>query len=121
MLDPGGFQYSLVSATYHGYAELDKGVTGSFISTYYFSQNATATATTRTSVAGPLDSTYTKSDTMEEASVVWSPCGTSGIMNANNRISLASKSASAAGLMTNDDATLKFEQQVLLQWRPCTA
>jgi hypothetical protein len=37
---PGGFQYAVVDATYHGWARLDDGVTGSFITTYYFSQDA---------------------------------------------------------------------------------
>jgi hypothetical protein len=37
---PGGFQYAVVDATYHGWARLDEGVTGSFITTYYFSQDA---------------------------------------------------------------------------------
>jgi hypothetical protein len=40
---PGGFQYSVVDATYHGFARLDAGVTGSFITTYYFSQDAAHT------------------------------------------------------------------------------
>jgi hypothetical protein len=40
---PGGFQYSVVDAVYHGYAQLDPGVTGNFISTYYFSQDAADT------------------------------------------------------------------------------
>jgi hypothetical protein len=39
----GGFQYSVVNAVYHGYARLDPGVTGTFLSTYYFSQNAANT------------------------------------------------------------------------------
>lgn len=34
---PGGFQYSVLSADYRGYASLQKGVSGSLKSTYYFS------------------------------------------------------------------------------------
>lgn len=34
---PGGFQYSVLSADYRGYASLQKGVTGTLKSTYYFS------------------------------------------------------------------------------------
>lgn len=34
---PGGFQYSVLSADYRGYAAIDKGVTGVLKSTYYFS------------------------------------------------------------------------------------
>jgi hypothetical protein len=40
---PGGFQYAVVDAVYHGYARLDAGVTGTFLSTYFFSQNAAQT------------------------------------------------------------------------------
>lgn len=34
---PGGFQYSILSAEYRGYARLDPGVSGTQKSTYYFS------------------------------------------------------------------------------------
>ena len=34
---PGGFQYSVLSADYRGYASLQKGVSGTLKSTYYFS------------------------------------------------------------------------------------
>jgi hypothetical protein len=34
---PGGFQFSVLSADYRGYASLEKGVTGTQKSTYYFS------------------------------------------------------------------------------------
>jgi hypothetical protein len=34
---PGGFQYSILSADYRGYAAIQKGITGTLKSTYYFS------------------------------------------------------------------------------------
>lgn len=37
LLYPTGFQYSVFSADYRGYAALDKGITGTIKSTYYFS------------------------------------------------------------------------------------
>lgn len=49
---PGGFQYAVLDSTYHGYAQMDAGVTSSFLSTYYFSQDASATTTTKTSLTG---------------------------------------------------------------------
>jgi hypothetical protein len=37
---PGGFQYSILSADYRGYANIEKGVTGTLKSNYYFSGQA---------------------------------------------------------------------------------
>jgi hypothetical protein len=37
LLYPGGFQYSILSADYRGYSAIQKGVTGTLKSTYYFS------------------------------------------------------------------------------------
>lgn len=108
-----------MKATYHGYALMDAGVKGSFISTYFFSQNAAATATTRADLSGPVDQVYTKVDNVPQASLIWSPCGASGIINANNRISLTSSNATASGQLSNDDATVSFDQQLALQWRKC--
>jgi hypothetical protein len=67
-----------------------------------------------------LGQVYTKSDSIETTAVIWSPCGTTGILNINNRISLTSKDKNAAGELSNDDATVAFTQQLHVQWRACT-
>ncbi|KAH7378257.1 hypothetical protein BKA66DRAFT_532895 [Pyrenochaeta sp. MPI-SDFR-AT-0127] len=121
---PGGFQYAVVDATYHGWARLDEGVTGSFITTYYFSQDAGRTSTTRMTATGggalALGQVYTKQDTIETTATVWSPCGTTGILNINNRIALTAKNSSQAGELSNDDATVAFTQQLHVAWKKCT-
>lgn len=121
---PGGFQYSVVDATYHGWARLDKGVTGTFVTTYFFSQEASKTSTTRMSVAGggklAEGEVYTKNDKIETTATVWSPCGTTGILNINNRLSLTSSDSKASGELSNDDATVAFTQQLHVSWRACT-
>ncbi|KAM7188399.1 protein of unknown function (DUF4360) domain containing protein [Rhypophila sp. PSN 637] len=120
---PGGFQFSVVESTYHGYAQLDKGVTGTFYSTYYFSQDAPATTTTQTSISGggiwAQGQVYTKADKIPTASYIYSPCGASGILNVNNRIALTSTNSTATGTVSDDDATVAFTQQVNLNWRTC--
>ncbi|KAJ9131622.1 hypothetical protein NKR23_g11653 [Pleurostoma richardsiae] len=120
---PGGFQFAIVDSTYHGYAQLDKGVTGTFYSTYYFSQDASATTTTQTSIQGggiwADGQVYTKQDQVPTASVIWAPCGANGILNINNRIALTSTNSSASGQVTDDDATVAFTQQLHLSWRAC--
>ncbi|KAF2197620.1 hypothetical protein GQ43DRAFT_198300 [Delitschia confertaspora ATCC 74209] len=121
---PGGFQYAVVDATYHGFARLDQGVTGTFFTTYYFSQDAGKTSTTKMTATGGgallNGQVYTKQDSVETTSVVWSPCGTTGLLNVNNRISLTSSNSSAAGELSNDDATVAFTQQVHVAWKACT-
>ncbi|KAI0011430.1 hypothetical protein F4779DRAFT_637254 [Xylariaceae sp. FL0662B] len=113
---PGGFQFAIVESTYHGYAQLEENVTGTFYSTYYFSQDAAATTTTQTSITGggiwEAGQVYTKQDQVPTASVIWSPCGASGILNVNNRVALTSSDSSASGQISDDDATVAFTQQV---------
>jgi Domain of unknown function (DUF4360) len=77
---------------------------------------------TRTSLTGPdyvNGKTYTKQDAIQNESMIWSPCGANGILNINNRIALTSPNAQAAGEISNDDATIKFEQKLRIQWRRC--
>lgn len=47
---PGGFQYSIMSADYRGYASIDKGVTGTLKSNYYFSGQTTDVSSNRSSM-----------------------------------------------------------------------
>jgi len=123
LLYPSGFTFAVVDATYHGYAQLDSGVSGTFLSTYYFSQDASATATTQTTITGggvwANGQVYTKDDQVPTASFIWSPCGANGILNVNNRIALSSSSSSASGEVTDDDATISFTHQVHLSWYHC--
>jgi hypothetical protein len=120
---PGGFQFAVVESTYHGYALLEEGVTGTFFSTYYFSQDAKATTTTQTTITGggiwAAGQVYTKSDKIPTASYIYSPCGASGILNINNRIALTSTNPNAFGMITDDDATIAFTQQLNIAWRRC--
>lgn len=121
---PSGFQMSLMTATYHGFVRLDAGVQANFISQYYFSQAAAKTANSRITLSGPdylNGRMYTKEDKIENASVVWSPCGANGILNINNRIALSnSGNRNGQGEISSDDATVRFEQKIRVQWRRCT-
>ncbi|KAH8162080.1 hypothetical protein CIB48_g6183 [Xylaria polymorpha] len=120
---PGGFQYAVVESTYHGYAQLEKGVTGTFYSTYYFSQSPADTTTTTTSISGggiwEFGDVYTKQDQVPTASIIWSPCGATGILNVNNRIALTATNTTASGTISDDDATVALTQQIHVAWQPC--
>lgn len=99
-------------------------MTGTFFSTYYFSQAPSDTTTTQTTISGggiwAEGQVYTKTDKVPTASYIYSPCGSNGILNVNNRIALTSSNSSAVGEITDDDATVAFTQQINLAWKPCT-
>jgi hypothetical protein len=131
---PGGFQYSVLSADYRGYSAIQKGVTGTLKSTYYFSGqtaqvsfksllSATTANTLQTSTEyvfqGPVNGDYLKHDEADSTSIVWSPCGAAGMLNINSQVRLASSVSSATGLLTTDSTDLKFTQVVYVQWQKC--
>ena len=79
-------------------------------------------ANTRASISGSdyiNGQVYTKEDKIENAAIVWAPCGTNGILNANNRIALTSSDSQASGELSDDDATISFTQQIHVSWRTC--
>ncbi|SPO00236.1 uncharacterized protein DNG_03083 [Cephalotrichum gorgonifer] len=120
---PGGFQFSVVESTYHGFALLEEGTSGDFFSTYFFSQDPNNTTVTKTSIQGggvwAEGQVYTKQDEIPTVSLIYSPCGADGILNINNRISLRSTNPKAFGSITDDDATVAFTQQLNLNWQTC--
>lgn len=115
---PGGFQYSILSADYRGYANIEKGVTGTLKSTYYFSGLSPQSSTTYT-FDGPVSQDYTKHDEADSTSVVWSPCGKPANLNVNSQVRLTSSSSKASGLLTTDSTDFKFSQVVYVQWQKC--
>ncbi|KAF2822677.1 hypothetical protein CC86DRAFT_385600 [Ophiobolus disseminans] len=115
---PGGFQYSILSADYRGYSSIQKGVTGTLKSTYYFS-GQTAQSSTEYKFEGPATGDYLKHDEADSTSIVWSPCGAAGMLNINSQVRLESKVSAATGLLTTDSTDLKFTQVVYVQWQKC--
>ena len=121
---PSGFSFAVVDSTYHGFALLEKGVTGDFISTYFFSSDADNTCSTRSTIQGggiwAEGQVYTQRDSIPAADVLRSPCdGRSAQLNINNRVSLRSSDSRAAGMISNDDQTLALTQQLHIDWFEC--
>lgn len=120
---PAGYSFAVIDSTYHGYAQLDEGVTGNFYSSYYFSSNAANTLTTQASISGGDSwaggAVYTKEDIVPSPNYVKSKCGTTDILNINNRIALLSSDSSASGQLTDDDATVDQAQQIVIKWFTC--
>jgi len=117
---PSGFQYSIFGADYRGYASLEKGVSGTTQSTYYFSgqQNQTVIPTTFT---GPMEGNYLKHDEVDAGSASWSPCGEQGMLNIKSEVRVVPMSATGLNLLTIDTVDAKFTQKYYMQWQKCDA
>ncbi|GAM83323.1 hypothetical protein ANO11243_013100 [Dothideomycetidae sp. 11243] len=115
---PPGFQYSIFSADYRGYAGLDAGVTGTQKSTYYFS-GQTNQVSTESDLVGPMDQDYLFHDVAKSTSVVWSPCGAEGLLNINSQVRVASNNRQANGELTTDSIDTKFTQVLYFNWQKC--
>ncbi|KAK2760383.1 hypothetical protein FQN54_002453 [Arachnomyces sp. PD_36] len=116
---PSGFQYSIFSADYRGYAYLEEGVTGTQKSTYYFSGQLDQTSTA-TNWTGPYDDDFLLHDEAASTSTVWSPCGENGALNINSQLRLTTTDPEASGQMANDSLDTSFRQVVHVKWQECT-
>ncbi|KAF2456459.1 hypothetical protein BDY21DRAFT_273949, partial [Lineolata rhizophorae] len=115
---PSGFQYSIFSADYRGYASLSEGVTGTCTSTYYFS-GQTDQVSLPSTFEGPIDDNYLKHDEVDAGTTVWSPCGEQGMLNIKSEVRLSPFTSEAVNLLTVDTVDTKFTQKYYMQWQPC--
>jgi Domain of unknown function (DUF4360) len=79
-------------------------------------------ANLQTAFTGPEDTDYLVTDKLEQASLVWSPCGTEGLLNINAQVQVAANSsapAKAAGQLTVDSIDTKVKQIYSIQWQKC--
>ncbi|KAK3329924.1 hypothetical protein B0H66DRAFT_611052 [Apodospora peruviana] len=123
MFYPAGYTFAVMDVTYHGFAQLDSGVSGSFTSTYEFnSGNGGKSCTTQANITGggayESGTVYTKSDVVPVVSRVKAPCGRNATLLIRTRVNLSEQTgnASATGTLTGDDATFALEQQVHIGW-----
>ncbi|KAG9233384.1 hypothetical protein BJ875DRAFT_45968 [Amylocarpus encephaloides] len=74
------------------------GVSANYLTTYYFSSDATDTTTVKYSISGPKSGEVTVYDPAPGQNYPRSECG-GGLMNINHRVALTSTSTSGAGTM----------------------
>ncbi|KAL1914366.1 uncharacterized protein VTP21DRAFT_8946 [Calcarisporiella thermophila] len=118
---PLGWQYSVASAIYRGYARMDKGVHGIQSSTYYFSGSAPQ-YTVRSGFDGPYDRNYLIEDEVPFESTVWSSCNATRNVNINTNIRITADSdapKTSTGLLTTDTIDGKIQQIYQFQWKKC--
>lgn len=116
---PHGFQFSIMQTDYRGYAFLDAGLRGYHKATYYFSGSTNQLSRTK-NFYGPMDEDYLITDEHIVASAVWSPCGTTAMLNLKQEIGIKPFGGDKMGLMDVASSDHKLEQIVHFAFRECT-
>jgi len=115
---PAGYSYSVISADYRGFAELEDAVVGTQTSLYYFS--GFTGPRFRSRYVGPFSDSYFRRDTLGIEAAVWSPCGASRPLNISTQVAVSTLgNPTGSGMMTVDSIDLAVRQTYGLVWRKC--
>lgn len=116
---PQGWSYSIIDATYRGYASLDRGITGIQKSSYYFTGHP-ETYTFQSTFRGPFDGDYQRTDRLAASALVWSPCGEQAPLNIKAEVRMTPfRGFGPSSMMTVDSVDGKVKQIYGLQWQRC--
>ena len=116
---PQGWSFTLFTVDYRGYAALQRGVTGTQQSSYYF-QGSSGTGRLRTNYRGPMDQDYQIRDTLTTSALVWSPCGATRALNVNTEVRVDNSGyPNASGMMTTDSIDGQLRHLYGLRWQRC--
>jgi hypothetical protein len=114
---PQGWSYTIFDVDYRGYAQLERGTTGTQKTTYYF-QGGSSQASLQTNYAGPKDADYHIRDSLGLDALVWSPCGATRAVNMNTQVRVTASGGRRA-LMTIDSIDGQLTHRYGIQWRRC--
>ncbi|MDE1461975.1 DUF4360 domain-containing protein [Spartinivicinus poritis] len=120
---PSGYSYSIVDANYRGYADLDSGINGTFVSRYHF-QGELSEATLNRSVRGPINRDFTVSDSLDVESFVWSDCGATAPVVLTTQLNLKkthTAGSNAEGVVGLDSVEGKLTHRYGLKWKRCNS
>ena len=112
---PQGWSYAIANVSYRGYVDLDRGVTATQTSTYYF-QGSANQASLHTTLNGPVNDDYVIRDTLAVTNQIWSPCSAQRALNINASVRTTGRSY---GLITLDSVKARVEHAYGLTFRRC--
>ena len=115
---PPGYQYTLYQADYTDTANLEKGVSATQESQYWFS--GTPRATLRTKFNGPFSGSFRLGDTLVNDALVWSPCGASTTLTINTQLYLDNTGyPQTSGYIPTDDLDPEWKILYGISWKKC--
>lgn len=118
---PPGFSYSIVTADYRGYVQLERGLKATQKTIYYF-QGETKQVSAGAEFLGPLAKDYLVRDAIPITETIWSDCKALRPLNANTQVrieKLPQCPDSAKGQITTDSIDGKVSHVLSLLWKNC--
>jgi hypothetical protein len=144
---PNGYQYSIITTNFRGYANLNNVTNGYQKSTYSFSggvspepsssaglmscgqpqnflmltlhgKTETTSASAQANIKGPVVGDYEVTTYLDVQSQIYSSCGTDIALNINNEVSLT---GSGEGEITEDTVDQKITFVAGVQWQKCSS
>ncbi|KAK1764281.1 hypothetical protein QBC33DRAFT_547672 [Phialemonium atrogriseum] len=110
---PVGCSSASISTTYHGFAQIDSGVTGTLQASYNLSPGSltgSTPTTTFTSASWGGGGVYTKQDTLTAKATINSPNQQNVNFEIRNRAILQASNSAVSGTLTVDDTTITITQ-----------
>jgi uncharacterized protein DUF4360 len=109
---PAGWTYAVEGAEYSGFALLDAGVKGAQYASYYFQGQST---TVSRSHVFEGTRTWTSTDEIDSASLVWAPCDAERLLNINTELRITGRPTTSEFNGVFLDPTFSVD----LAWRKC--
>jgi len=119
---PSGWSFTIFTVDYRGFAELDRWVTATQRSAYFF-EGQFPSAALSTRLVGPIAGiNYERRDSLGLLNRIWSPCGGGRALNINAEVRVSNMAnRQGSGQMTLDTVTGTVQHIYGLQWRRCTS
>jgi hypothetical protein len=119
--DVDGWQIGVSAVDFKGHVALDPGASFSWYFTSFFSHDAASTSTVRGTVSNPgttrLNKDVSGEATIPSSDIVWSPCGTVGLLNVNFRVAVHTADNQYAYF--GKDADTGVVESWKYSWRRC--
>lgn len=119
---PQGWQFSISSFDYRGFAFLDLGVHARYTTNYYFQAESGSTPFSR-NLYGEFDDLFQFRENFPIETVVWSPCGITRALNVNTSVFVRNTNSSsypyAQGIIGTDSIDGQVTQVWGITWRQC--
>ncbi len=119
---PQGWQVSIASFDYRGFAFLDEGIMATYRTRYYF-QGRPRSAPISRRAFGFFDDDFEFREEIDFESLVWSPCGAVRALNVNTSVSVRNLDKNtypdAEGVIGTDSIDGQITQVWGISWRRC--